>query len=202
MATEIKDITTLFPKELQHMLKLDREVGTTAVALTTPPEIVQECATKLEEIAIAVGKGILAHTLDEKTLYRIATDQARQTEGDVIPGLHYYFALRRGHVMVLQQRIPFGIDTQPEIHKTGIEVYLPLTEGIDFFVNDMRFQPSSLAKVITILPGDLHHHIKERGTGPARVLIFGAFGFGKGVKTADTSFVVPEFADIHRIRSV
>jgi len=90
------------------------------------------------------------------------------------------------NILFLLQRISKGTDTGPEYHLTGgIEVYLPLVDGIRFHVNDQVFKPKALEGVIKILPGDVHHHIlppKAKRHGPVRVLIIGGFGFKRGEK--------------------
>ena len=79
----------------------------------------------------------------------------------------------------------------------GVEIYIPLVDDIRFHVNDQIFQPKALGGLITILPGDNHHHIKEEGNGPVRVLILGGFGFSRAPKTEER-FEVEAFADIPR----
>jgi hypothetical protein len=117
-------------------------------------------------------------------------------------------------LLLLLQRIPHGVDTRSEVHGIkkaeegegedfvpdemgGIEVYLPLVDDITFHVNDQFFQPKALEGLVTILPGDNHHHVKDTGQGPTRVLILGGCGFGVGTKT-EQSFEVSEFAEISR----
>ncbi len=103
--------------------------------------------------------------------------------------------LKDSNLLMLLQRVSHGQDTIPEVHGIkkgkdiytftqhgGIEVYIPLTDNIEFSVNEKVYNPQALDGLITILPGDIHHHIKVRGQGPARVLILGGFGFGRGTK--------------------
>ena len=106
------------------------------------------------------------------------------------------------NLILLLQRVPHGMDTGTEVHGIkevkkgkfvpteigGMEVYLPLVDDITFYVNEEVFEPKALEGFLTILPGDVHHHIKEKGRGPARVLIIGGCGFSRGVKTEDKSF--------------
>lgn len=211
---------------------LERTRGTAVVNLQTPRDVVEDCARKLQQVAKSMREGILTGSLNPESLYLLATKPAKSAgelkklppdrQVGIIPGKHYYFALKRermsaadalpshppSYLLTLLQRVPFGMDTEPEIHGItpdfnpapygGIEVYLPLVDGIDFFVNRGHIQPKTLETLVTVLPGDVHHHVKNTGTGPARVLILGGFGFTYGVKTADTQFIVPGFDKIDR----
>lgn len=129
-------------------------------------------------------------------------------------------------LLILLQRVPHKIDTGSEVHGVikikeddppelvaqakgglvpaqwgGIEVYLPLTDGIEFHVNDQTFKPKALVGLVTVLPGDKHHHTRvseeKRLYGPARVVIFGAFGFSRAPKTEE-NFQVDAFREIPR----
>jgi len=125
--------------------------------------------------------------------------------------------------LLLLQRVPYEVDTEGEVHgikkvrrekgenlvpdnKGGIEIYLPLTNDITFYVNDQIFKPKALEGLVTILPGDNHHHIRRQGQGPkgpkgpkgpARVFILAGCGFIKGTKT-DKRFEVSKFKEIPR----
>lgn len=133
-------------------------------------------------------------------------------------------------LLLLLQHLTPGIDTGAEIHgvkpfdengpaeerihmlhglvraqNAGIEVYLPLRDRdeITFFINNEVFKPKALHQLLTILPGDTHHHIQTKGTGFSSVLILGGFGFSKGLKVKEgTSFVVPEFKNIPRLTEI
>jgi hypothetical protein len=94
-------------------------------------------------------------------------------------------------------------DTGPEVHGLaqglgGIEVYIPLTDGITFFINGVAYSPKALESLLTILPGDNHHHVKLEKGVPGRVLIVGGFGFSRGTKT-DQETAVAAFNEIPRI---
>jgi hypothetical protein len=131
----------------------------------------------------------------------------------LIFGRQNYHILERDKVLVpellpanslilLLQRVPYGKDTGAEIHGIkevekgkfvpteigGIEIYLPLVDDITFYINEKEYKPKALEGILTILPGDVHHHIKEKGKGPARVLIIGGGGFSRGTKTENKSF--------------
>lgn len=212
----------------QHSLR-----STTTINLETTAKTVQKCAKQLQAIAQVISDDIRSGHLNPEMLYRLSTGPARiaaklgkeENQIGIIPGEHHYFVLDRertvhknGHayqannILALLQRVPFGMDTGPEVHGItadfqpapygGIEVYLPLVDGITFVVNGEKFHPRALEQLITILPGDVHHHIKNEEKGPARVLIIAGFHFTYGVKTADTQFIVPEFANIKRMTPV
>jgi len=139
-------------------------------------------------------------------------------------GKHRYHILEKVEgpigrsLLFLLQRIPHRVDTGAEVHgfkkvdvkgkedfvpaeSGGIEVYIPLVDGITFHVNNKVFQPKALGGLITILPGDNHHHSKDTGIGPARVLILGGCGFGIGTKT-DKNLEVAKFASIPKLAGI
>jgi len=101
------------------------------------------------------------------------------------------------------------MDTESEVHGIteelkpapygGIEVMLPLVDGIKFTVNDTQVTPKALGALITILPGDIHHHVKLTGDSPAFVFISAGFDIKRGVKTDNSQFMVPGFANIKRV---
>ncbi len=105
-------------------------------------------------------------------------------------------------LLILNQRVPSGVDTLEEVHEQGMEIYLPLTEGTVFYVNDQVIDPKPLEKLVLVLPGDVHRHVKDKGRKgiePARVLIAGAFGFSRGEKVPPYYENSNRFTSINRI---
>jgi hypothetical protein len=101
-------------------------------------------------------------------------------------------------LLIINQRLPSGVDTLEEVHKQGMEIYLPLTEGTVFFVNSQVYDPKPLEALILVLPGDVHRHIRRNGAQPARVLIMGAFGFSRGEKVEPHYSTPRSFPSINR----
>lgn len=212
------EIIAAFPTfEEEVKAFLERNSGV-VVNLETSTEEVERRARGLQELATTVARGIRERDIDIFTLFRGVVQPARRAgkitpkdEGQVglSFGKHNYHILERDKMLVpannlilLLQRVPYGVDTEAEVHGIkevkkgkfapteigGIEVYLPLVDDITFYVNEEVFEPKALEGFLTILPGDVHHHIKKKGSGPARVLIIGGCGFSRGVKTDDKSF--------------
>jgi hypothetical protein len=240
--SELQSLTEIYPKELTRVFPaLEKQIdgflkgnGQQVVTLNTPAEVVKQCAEKMKSLATTISEGIKNSGMDPVTLYLKTTQPARtmgtvevgssEQVGLLASGNHRYHILEKvdgpigRNLLLLLQRIPYGMDTGSEVHGVkkaegggeenfvpdetgGIEVYLPLVDGITFHVNDQVFQPKALGGLVTILAGDNHRHIKDVGHGPARVLIFGGCGFGMGTKTKE-SFEVPEFAKISRFTPI
>lgn len=221
------EIATAFPTfENEVASFLERNSGT-VVNFKTPAVQVEKYAQELQVLATTVASGIKNWKIDIVSLYLKATQPAREAgilrpedEGRVglVLGKHRYHILERekqsipaSNILLLLQRVPYGEDTGAEVHGLkrigdqlvpdknvgGIEVYLPLVDDVTFYVNDQIFKPRALEGLITVLPGDTHHHIKTKNHGPVRVLIFGGFGFGYGIKTKE-NFEVSGFSQIPR----
>lgn len=238
MQEEHQPLTDIYPKELVRVFPtLEKQIeaflkgnGDLVVTLSTPANVVEQCAEEMRLLATTIADGIRNTEIDPVTLYRKVTQPARgigivevgspEQVGLIAFGNHRYHTLEKvdgpmgKSLLLLLQRIPHGVDTKGEVHGVkkveegkrkdflptetgGIEVYLPLVDGITFHVNNKVFQPRALEGLVTILPGDNHHHSKDTGHGPTRVLILGGCGFGVGTKT-DQSFEVPRFARIPR----
>lgn len=216
-----------FEKEVASFLEKNSGV---IANLATPATQIEKYAQNLRALANVVASGIKNREIDISELYLKVTNPTRKVNSlppeikdrvGIIPGIHRYHKLEKDAIpdsgislILLLQRVPKLVDTVTEVHglrkeggqlipdKTaGIEVYIPLVDGITFYVNKDDFQPKALGGLVTILPGDSHHHIKTEGQGPARVLILGGFGFGYGVKT-ENNFQVPEFSNISRFTPI
>lgn len=194
------ELLSVFPTLQQKVDEfLNEYTGITATPETSDEQI-KKYSAALVEIGTTIVEGINAGKLTERELFKAAIIPAREkgkfVEGKVGivahgGGKHRYHVLDREQhpestgrdLLFLLQRLPKGTDTQPEVHKMGgIEIYLPLVDGITFNINEEEYRPKALSALLTILPGDVHHHIKTEGQGPARVLIIGGFGFGVGYK--------------------
>jgi quercetin dioxygenase-like cupin family protein len=118
-----------------------------------------------------------------------------------------YFVLERvlsgekGHVLMgLLQRVPKDKGTKPEVHFQGAECFIALGPNIEFTVNDEVFKPEPLEEIITVLPGDTHHHTSIKT--PGRVLIIGVCGFRSGKKIKEKEdYHVEAFNEIPRVYS-
>jgi hypothetical protein len=240
--TERQSLEAIYPEELQKVFPaLEEQIeeflarnGERVITLETPPDVVEQCAEELQELARTIASGISDGNTDPISLYLRTTQPARRVGKVVIGspeqvgliafGNHRYHILEKVEgpmeraLLLLLQRIPHGVDTGGEVHgfkkadrtgdedlvpaeTGGIEVYLPLVDDITFHVNDKVFQPKALGGLVSILPGDNHHHSKDKGHGPARVLILGGCGFGVGIKT-DKSLEVPGFTTIPRFTTI
>lgn len=172
---------------------LERYSGVVATPETSLKDVVKY-SDALVGIAKVVADGLKFTKLPPEILFREVITPARKAGLVSISGggTHRYHVLEKekpkpeSDILFLLQRISKGTDTGPEYHIAGgIEVYLPLVDGIRFHVNDQVFEPKALEGVIKILPGDVHHHIlppEAKRHGPVRVLIIGGFGFKRGIK--------------------
>lgn len=202
---ELKDVFPSFTEALSDFLR--RNHGKIANLSTPVSELAQD-VKELQHLAVLLAEGIKNKKIDEKTLYLLATAPSREVgkversdprQVGILPGRHGYHLLDKeraiigNDIILLNQRVPFGVDTGAEVHAVnkdeernlipakggGIELYVPLTGDVTFYVNEKTYQPQALAGLVTVLPGDIHHHVKTVGQGPARVLIVSGFGFGK-----------------------
>jgi hypothetical protein len=198
-----RELLGVFPT-LEHQVAefLGKYTGMVATP-ETPANLIMEYSTALSKIGQTIAEGIKSGRLTENELFKAAITPAR-TAGKfdrVTPGKvgivvhgggkHRYHVLDKEQgptssgrdLLFLLQRLPKGVDTQPEVHTIGgIEIYLPLVDGITFYINREVYQLEALSALLIVLPGDVHHHVKNEGQGPARVLIIGGFGFGVGDK--------------------
>lgn len=193
------------------------ETQTGVVDLQTDFKSTRDAAMELQFLARSIARGILKSGADPRDLYKMAISPAMRAGSlDLSPdtqvgvrreGINYTVLERSRsgmsetglpvyNLIAMLQRVPNGLSTHPEVHFQGIEVYVPLVDGIEFHVNDRTYRPGALDKIITILPGDLHYHRREKG--PARVLIIGGFGFTRGTKTNEVIYQVPGFREIPR----
>jgi hypothetical protein len=175
----------------------------------TPHKVILKYHKAITNLGKTIGKevdeAIKSGSLTPQELYLLATQPAR-SEGiydNTVPGRvgivaheggkHRYHILIKEQtpnakgrdLLILLQRLPKYLDTRHEIHRTGIEIYIPLTDGTNFNINGIEHQPDTLSQMLIVLPEDVHHHQKSEGQGPARVLIIGGLGFGPGEKLPD-----------------
>ena len=221
---ELANVFPTFAEELSAFVK--RNHGKIANLSTSTSEL-DQYVKELQHLAILLAQGLRSTNIDEKTLYLLATAPSRMVgkversdprQVGTLPGKHMYHLLDKekaapgNDFMLLNQRIPFGVDTRAEVHAVnkdqegnlipakggGIEIYIPLTNDISFYVNENVYQPQALTGLITIFPGDIHHHVKKLGQGPARVLIVSGFGFGKDAEKVEPKIpiVVKGFGNI------
>lgn len=209
--TERLEVASLYSDELldvfptlEQKVKVFLEKYTSIVATPeTPADLVREYSSALVDIGRSIAEGIKSGKLTERELFKAAITPAREAgkferviKGKVGIVAHeggkqrYHVLDKEQHLgssgrdlLFLLQRLPKGLDTQPEVHRTGgIELYLPLVDGITFNINGVEYNPEALSPLLLVLPGDVHHHVKNEGQDPARVLIIGGFGFGVGDK--------------------
>lgn len=197
----LPELALVFPEFEEQILYFLRKYSEVLATPETESVKVREYALALAEIGKSIVEGIKLEKLSVKDLFKAVISPARaagEFDRERKVGLafggkgkHRYHVLDREGVLreprndllILLQRLPRGKDTGAEVHKKGgIEICLPVVDGIHFFVNDEVFKPKALSSLIVILPGDVHHHIKAGGHGPARVLIIAGFGFSRGEK--------------------
>ncbi|MCH7951503.1 hypothetical protein IH980_02095 [Patescibacteria group bacterium] len=203
---ELVEAFPSFTAELEGFLERNAGVVVTAeTSVAAMHNYARELVSLARTAAVEVEQFLGQEGGRVNELYRLATSPSRAV-GEIVPGdpsqvgvlisrkggeqrLYHKLDLSRGKrgydFLMLLQRLPKGLDTEPEVHRAGMEVYLPLTDGIEFHVNKSSVRPSALKKTVTILPGDVHHHIlpsEAVGHGPARTLIFGAYGFYRAEK--------------------
>jgi len=192
-----------FPTLEQQVTEFLRKYTGVVATPETSGNLILEYSSALVDIGLSIAEGIKSGRLTKNELFEAAITPVRDAgkldrviEGKVGivihgEGKHRYHVLDKEQhpastgrdLLFLLQRLPRGVDTQPEVHKTGgIEVYLPLVGGVTFYINRVEYQPEALSVLLIVLPGDVHHHVKNQGQGPARVLIIGGFGFGVGDK--------------------
>ena len=197
------ELGRVFPRCMNQIEGFLRKYSGEMATVKTPADKVSEYVRALRKLATVAATDLefaISQGHDITSLALLATRPARrartfdskgsQQVGRMMETERIYYVLDRAgrggdyDFLLLLQRLPGGVDTHPEVHKTGIEVYLPLTGGIEFFVNKGHFRPVAVKTTIAILPGDIHHHINE-GSDPAWALIVAGFGFGRGEKTQE-----------------
>lgn len=228
---ELHRVFPTLDKQIEEFLAVNgNKVVTIGTSTEEVRQCVEGLQTLAKTIATGISSGsidpvslYLQVTQPARAVGEVKVGSPEQV-GLIAFGKHRYHILEKvdddtgRSLLLLLQRIPHGVDTGGEVHgfkksdgkgkedlvpaeSGGIEVYLPLVDGITFHVNNKVFQPKALGGLITILPGDNHHHSKDTGIGPARVLILGGCGFGIGTKT-DKNFEVAKFAGIPRLTGV
>ena len=193
---------------------------------TATPEISDDNAIKysssLINILKIIAKRIKTKTISTQKLFRDTITPSHDM-GEYQQGKSLIWTAKHGenndhkyHILfgnspdltLLLQRVPEGTDTKAEVHSQGIEIYLPLVDGVEFTINDNVYKPRALSEILIIYPGDVHHHIKPeverkgKYKPPARVLILGGFGFKLGEKIPEdqiTSYIAQsKFVDLPR----
>lgn len=80
------------------------------------------------------------------------------------------------------KELPLEEDAKEQVYSQGMELYLPLTQGVVSFVNSHVYDPKPFGSLVLVLPGDIHRHISRNGKEPARVLTMSDFGLTRGPK--------------------
>lgn len=217
-----------FPQQVDAFLARNRGVSATIrtapEAMARYADELTELARTLRDDLknTATGPTDLYHLATAPSQLAGAVDVGTESPVGVMSGSHRYHILYKTPVarglgrdlLLLLQRLPRGLDTGAEIHGLvetkdqpghyqatdtgGAEVYIPLTDGIVFYVNGREYRPKALADLIRVFPGDIHHHHKEQGRGPARVLIVAGLGMARWPKVpqGQNSFQVEGFGQV------
>lgn len=165
-----------------------------AVTPETNPMIMDQCVQHLKNQSVSIAE--MLKPLKEKLkdpndqfAQRVLLERWRELVKNKPVrihggGKHRYIALRiqtPDYIMLLQRLTP-GKDTGAEVHDSGVEVFLPLTDGIKFIVDDEERTLDALEDIVVVKPGQVHHLISPKTGQPSRTLIIGGFGFGRGRK--------------------